>query len=73
VIYEHPWTTCQSSNVAGYRRAAESKDVDLEVMFNDGSVYTYVGAGKEYEPMRAAPSKGKFRHQVLSKYDYFKH
>jgi len=54
-----------SSNVSGIYKDGN----DLMVRFNSGSIYRYHGAGDHYNPMLAAPSKGKYlNEQIKGKY-----
>ncbi len=56
---DEPWNLCKSSNVAAFRRAGVNGH-ELQVWFNNGAVYEYIGAGELYDSMASASSKGKF-------------
>ena len=66
------FTPCESSNIEAYAKIADGVSVstDILILYKNLKCYRYIGAGKLYEELTQADSKGKWVNANLVKGDF---
>lgn len=61
------FTPCESSNIEAYAKHG----LDILILYKNLKCYRYIGAGKLYEELTQAKSKGKWVNANLVKGDFY--
>ena len=64
------FTPCESSNIKAYAKISDGSHTDILILYNNLNCYRYLGAGKLYESLDLADSKGKWVNQNLVKGEF---
>ena len=64
------FTPCESSNIEAYAKIADGVHTDILILYKNLKCYRYLGAGKLYDGLTQAESKGKWVNANLVKGDF---
>lgn len=67
-FFKVEFTPCESSNLVAYAKLVrDSSHQDILILYKGGKCYRYLGAGKIYDELTQATSKGKWVNANLVK------